>query len=294
MLEDTPPEVQRLRRSVRYLYDLQRLRIQSGNRNSRYEPDGSDPDLGDDEKEFLGATSKGLQVLEQKALREVRRALREVPVWRWLKDQKGVGPAMAGVLVSEVDIRRAQTPSALWRYCGLAVDSRDGRAERRRKKERLHYNPWLKSKVLEVLGSSFLRSSSPWREHYDNYKHRKQSTMVDKCMRCHGAGTVQAVDEEARPTPKTVTEKSRKKPKKDTKCHNCDGTGGPCVWGESDRHRHRAALRYMVKMFLLELWKAWRTLEGLPLVPDYAQAKLGRTHGEHQSLGAPVAILDPD
>ncbi len=45
-------------------------------------------------------------------------------------------------------------------------------------------------------------------------------------------------------------------------------------------HRKNMAIRYMVKMFLKDLWVAWRTLEGLPVTPDYAEAKLGLKHGE--------------
>ena len=45
-------------------------------------------------------------------------------------------------------------------------------------------------------------------------------------------------------------------------------------------HRHRAAIRYAVKMFLKDLWMEWRLLEGLPVVPDYAAAKLGMAHHE--------------
>lgn len=44
------------------------------------------------------------------------------------------------------------------------------------------------------------------------------------------------------------------------------------------------AIRYMIKMFLKDLWVAWRTLEGLPVTPDYAEAKLGMKHGEEVNL----------
>ena len=44
-------------------------------------------------------------------------------------------------------------------------------------------------------------------------------------------------------------------------------------------HKYRAAIRYTVKMFLKDLWEVWRELEGLPVVPDYAEAKLQHRHG---------------
>jgi hypothetical protein len=64
---------------------------------------------------------------------------------------------------------------------------------------------------------------------------------------------------------------------KPKKCWNCDGVGkGP--WGKGDGHRHQAAMRYMVKQFLLDFWTAWRKAEGLPVVDSYAEGKLGLKH----------------
>jgi hypothetical protein len=43
-------------------------------------------------------------------------------------------------------------------------------------------------------------------------------------------------------------------------------------------HQHKAATRYMVKMFLKDLYVAWRTLEGLPVREPYQEEYLGRKH----------------
>lgn len=43
-------------------------------------------------------------------------------------------------------------------------------------------------------------------------------------------------------------------------------------------HQHKAAIRYMVKMFLRDLYVAWRTLEGLPVRPPYGEEYLGQKH----------------
>lgn len=34
-----------------------------------------------------------------------------------------------------------------------------------------------------------------------------------------------------------------------------------------------------IRIFLQDLYNAWRRLEGLPVAPDYATAKLGFAHG---------------
>jgi hypothetical protein len=41
------------------------------------------------------------------------------------------------------------------------------------------------------------------------------------------------------------------------------------------QHRHQMAIRYIVKIFLIDLHVAWRQMEGLPLSQPYHVAKLG-------------------
>jgi len=42
-------------------------------------------------------------------------------------------------------------------------------------------------------------------------------------------------------------------------------------------HIHRAAMRYMIKQFLADLWVTWRELEGLPIREPYCFEKQGHT-----------------
>jgi len=48
-------------------------------------------------------------------------------------------------------------------------------AERPTKGEKLHYNKFLKTKLVGVMGSCLLKANSPWRKFYDDYKHRLKS-----------------------------------------------------------------------------------------------------------------------
>lgn len=45
-----------------------------------------------------------------------------------------------------------------------------------------------------------------------------------------------------------------------------------------DGHRHNAAKRYMIKMFLKDFWVKWREVEGLPVRPSYQEEYLGHKH----------------
>lgn len=43
-------------------------------------------------------------------------------------------------------------------------------------------------------------------------------------------------------------------------------------------HRDKAAKRYMIKMFIKDLYVIWRTIEGLPVREPYQVEYLGHTH----------------
>jgi len=151
----------RLRRAVRSFYDLQRLRIQTGNRDS------DRAELTDDDRQFMSAQSDGLETLEKLALKEISAILKGIPIYKWLKQQKGCGPTMSGVLLAEIDITRAETCSSIWKYAGLDVDTRTGKARRGEKGVKRCWNSFLKTKVVGVLGSCMLKANSPWRKCYD-------------------------------------------------------------------------------------------------------------------------------
>jgi ribosomal protein S10 len=193
---------------------------------------------------------------ETQTVRDIARALRDVDIWtEFLEDVTGVGPSMAGVIISEMDPHKAPYPSSFWSYAGLDVVDGEGRS---RKKEHmktveyvnsdgeedtrksLGYNPFLKTKLMGVLGPSFLRASSDYRDHYDRYRHRKETD--------------------------------------------------PDWDDASDGHLHQASLRYMVKQFLIDLHIKWRDLEDLPVSKPYHAAKQGkRTHDREATLG----VTDP-
>tara|TARA_B100000676_G_scaffold245923_1_gene248546 strand:+ start:1413 stop:2285 length:873 start_codon:yes stop_codon:yes gene_type:complete len=281
-----------VRNTVRGIYDIQKLRIQCGNRvvanfkaKLGQQPSATEDQMPDESIDLLVHLRRSHKLIteaiaasprlrkfpgdelisdqaeyslitqyvdlydqESKQFKMLERFLRNVPLWtNFLKDVTGCGPAMAGVILSEIDIHKAEYPSSIHAYAGLDVAS-DGRGRSKRKehlteqsyldsegnektKMGITFNPFLKTKLMGVLGSSFIKQSPDkckYRKIYDNYKHRLEH------MDAHA-------------------EKSK-------------------------GHRHNMATRYMIKMFLNDLYNAWRTLEGLPVALTYQEAKLGKTH----------------
>jgi hypothetical protein len=275
---------------VRGAYDIQKLRIQMGNRivgnfkaKLGQEPSSPETELGAEETKILDnlrahfkkitdgvktfprqANFKGDEVisdytelcliaqytdLEAEEARHFSRLgniLRDYPIYtEFLEKVRGIGPAMAGVIVSEIDITKCKYASSLWAYAGLDV-APDGRG-RSKKKEHLieveytdkdgkpatrvgiTFNPFLKTKLMGVLAGSFLRSGNKeYGAIYTNYKSRLENHEIHK-----------------------------------------EKTKG---------HRHNMALRYMVKRFLCDLYANWRKLEGLPVESEYHEGKLGHKH----------------
>lgn len=306
------PNKDKIKNAVRFFYDLQKLRMQSSNRSKKKTDTIA---LDDDDKAFLSKTGKGLETLEKEALKEVIRLIDGHPVYEHLKGIRGIGPTMTGALLSEVDITRANTVSQLWAYHGLAVGP-DGKAVGPKKGEKLGYNPWLKAKMLKVLGESFIKACSyepdlgycvsvpdrdednkiktykneqgktkrvmikvplpkgevPYRKYYDDRKHRRENTFVKVCMACEGSGKVVRILREEETTP------GEKKTRKKIECPNCEGGKKKPQWGASQEHRHKDAVRYMIKTFLMDLWVFWRKSEGLDTRAPYAEEYLGKVH----------------
>ena len=282
-----------LKTIVRGAYDIQKNRIQTGNRlvaNFKAKlgqaPSEKEDTIDADGQQILAnlrrshklltegvatfprqATFKGDEVIssytelclvanyleleeqEKTHFRRLGNILKDYPIYNnFLAGVVGVGPAMAGVVISEIDITKAEYPSSLHKYAGLDVAS-DGQGRSRRKehledseyvdadgvvqtKKGITFNPFLKTKLVGVLGSSFVKQSPDkckYRKVYDDYKHRIENMDAHK-------------------------EKSK-------------------------GHRHNMAVRYMIKIFLIDLYNEWRALEGLPVAPTYTEAKLGKVHG---------------
>lgn len=169
------------------------------------------------------------------------------PMWSaFFEGVKGCGPLMAGICLAYLDPYKARHASSFWRYCGLDVvydeksgtmrgngrwhtevreyQAKDGTTQ---EKNSLTYNPFVKTKIVEVLVGSFLKVG-------DNYYSR-----IYRDLRNRRASA-----------------------------------------GDSPVVQHRRASRYCAKMFLRDMWVVWRELEGLPVSEPYEVAKLGhKPHG---------------
>jgi len=109
-------------------------------------------------------------VMEAYANADIKRITEDMEIVSRMTKVVGIGPILSAQLVAQIDITKAETVSALWRYCGYGV-TEEGNAERRTKGERIHYNPIVKTLCWNIA-VSFLRKSSPYRVLYDSAKEK--------------------------------------------------------------------------------------------------------------------------
>jgi hypothetical protein len=270
---------------VNSCYDIQKLRIQAGNRivanfRSKIEIDPSKKPTDAETKKILNLLKKEYRSItesavkitrrfkpgniitdyaelllmhqfdtllnaEKKMFRDLEKSIHGIDIWEdYLKGVKGVGPAMAGIIIAYIDIYKAKYVSSLWRFSGLDVaEDLKGRSRRKehlreyeytnkdgevKTKLGITFNPILKTKLIGVLGPSFIKQQGDYAEIYYNYKNRLINRDDLK---------------EAKPI-----------------------------------HIHNMAIRYMVKQFLADLFIEWKNIKGLPVPLPYHEAKLGLKH----------------
>lgn len=156
----------------------------------------------------------------------------------------------------------------------------------------ISFNPYLKTKLIGVLGGSFLKGAV-------TLLNGERVSKVDRL-----ALAIRLGFDAGKAKPSITTHKNA-----DAYLNSLDGYSvvteysrfGEVYYGYRDRknainarlpdnekltpiHIHNQAIRYMTKEFLRELHIVWRHLEGLPNYEPYETAKLGYNHKRNQWL----------
>jgi hypothetical protein len=202
----------------------------------------------------------------------------------WLKGVKGVGAIAAGWIISEYDIHIASTVSKMWQYTGLNPNLIRGKKRIAKDKYKPEhgqivselkdtetgeisdyivqtnemirgdkltagfiapFNKRLRVALVGVLADGFIKAQNEYcMKYYYPYKQRLEQSEI-------------------------LTEEITKK-----------GSAPKQIkWSDCKKaHRDRAAKRYMIKMFLADLYANWRRIEGLEVRPTYHEEKLGHKH----------------
>jgi hypothetical protein len=279
---------------------------------------------------------------EDQQFNKLEKLLKGIPIYdNFLSQVVGCGRAMSAVIISEIDIHKAEYPSSLHKYAGLDVcrigkytdelgkehtvpadeidafyDENDpsvvymahGRypcvlvGVGRSKKDyclvqkeyttaegntafrsSITFSPFLKTKLIGVLGGSFLKAGKILVEGIVIGGARRLEMAETLGFKKPSGGNAESLKNavleflEFRGYEVKIQHSNYGKIYYDYKFRI---QNMPEHMDKSDGHRHNMAVRYAVKRFLIDLYSTWRALEGLPVAEEYSIAKLGMVHGK--------------
>lgn len=262
-------ESQEIRLLTDSFYEIQNLRIQIGNRIAMLKRDYEINEQNANELHDM--VSARMLDTEKEIEKRVRKFVKSVPVYaEWIQPEvKGVSELLAGSLIAGIqDIGRFDTVSKLWKYCGVGINP-DGDIQKRKRGERINYNPFLKTTCWKI-GESFVKISDRgfYGEMLRLYKDREVSKLTKQNVTIMESGKADNLKElKLRQEGKwTFPEGCRDIAAK--KLLRTVDLGDTISQGQV----HARAKRKAVKLFLSHLWTVWREIEGLPVLAPYINA----------------------
>jgi len=269
----TTEKMEELKLLVSTYYAIQKERIQTGNRVKALERSGVQKYTAADLHEHL---DEKLKDVEDWIAGKVGDRLESIDIHNaWLRHVPGVGPILAGGLISVIDpISRFEKPSALWKYAGLHVV--DGKAPKKARGTKLEWNPFLRT-LCWKLGDSFVKAGGYYRNTYDGARQKEDNKAPFRIPIRDAQGYLLVEDIGKIKEGTMIGSENFSEFKKQAK-----GKDNVLVT-MTDLHKFNRAKRKAVKLFIAHLWAIWRDLEGLPTRVPYVVEKLG-----HEIIPAPT------
>jgi hypothetical protein len=275
-----------LRLKVKMFYDLQSMRIIAAGRTAPKAEDGA-VQLHEADKFILTLRAQELDKAEKNALRDVSDHLESISVYVDVFSDKtkyrGIGPTLWGVILSEFDVER-DTVSKWWSFAGLVpvparrcgtchriVESSDPGGFVHKVAQRRFAKPdpsGATPKPVEIkCPHKLLSEHQTYASGHSARPVRGEKNKYNAWLRTKLCGVL---------APCLIKLGSPWRKFYDDYKHRLQSKHGG--WGTSDAHRHAAAMRYMVKMLLVDIHSSWRHHEGLPVRPPYSEEYLGKKH----------------
>jgi len=192
---------------------------------------------------------------EKKLMKDIQRYVEDFPLYQnFLKHVNGCGPAMSACIISCFDPYKAKHVSSFWKYAGLDVIDGEGRSKKKRHQIVEKYvdkNQDIDWK-FSISYNAFLKAKLCGVLATSFLRAGKDSSKYNTIYYNYK---------------ERISNNERHKEK-------------------SDGHRHAMAMRYMIKMFVADVWVQMRSIEELPVTKPYHEAKLGLVHGGTESKAA--------
>ena len=254
-LKDMEMSRDNLRKLVQVRYDYQDLRIRTSNRLSK-KADGSnqnkdDAILPEDKIPQIRSLLDTSKDMEDEIEAAIKSEVEKFPIYtEFLSKVKGCGPSLSAILISSIDINKAVYASKMVQYAGLNPGMQKGKRKD------------ADGNIIET--DELVRGDRPTKGYllpYNAFLKTKLMGVLAGCMLKANSQYKIYYDnmkERLSNSDKSVNGKTDRKWK-----------------DESKSHINMAAQRYMIKMFLQDLYGVWRELEGLPVRRPYQEEYLG-------------------
>lgn len=301
-------DVTAIRMMVRLREDFQAMRKRMDNRIGR-KADGTEQNI--EEREFIpedlimfAGFADVAKSQEMEIEKNLKSMLKRFPVYnKWMKDVKGVGPIAAGWILGEFDIHEATTVSKMWQFAGLnpsmvegkkRIENEDGtfsyiptgkmiRGDKMTPGFVAPFNKRLRTALVGVLADGFIKAGFNWtactEEQFnqlpEEYRSRREKNKI-KDVPCQLSFS----------SPYTklyfnYKQRLEHSENQTTAISKKGADPASIKWKDCSKgHRDRAAKRYMIKMFLKDLYAEWRKIEGLPVREPYQDEYLGHKHNK--------------
>ena len=216
--------------------------------------------------------------MELKAENKLAGLLSSFPMWTdCLSQVSGVGPVIGATLIAKIDIFKTNSPGSLIRFFGLTVED-DGKGTSKRREHNVPmefinskgelaykwgtgYDPQKQSFAISKIGDSFKKrgSANPYGIAYRQKK--KQYALAERF------GIKDA--------------KSKGGLLRDKEGRHVPNKG----------HIDKAAIRWMCKIFLIDLWLFWAAFEGVPIKASYYARYINPLHNGRNEWDLMVSRL---
>jgi hypothetical protein len=227
---------------VELYYDCQHTRIQHANKD-RTEPPS-------ELAQWLDFWNHAGETVIQGALKRWVESDDSPAECKWAYDQIGIGPVIASGLAAHIDVVKAPSISAVWKFAGLAPGY-----DRKVKGQKLPYNARLKVLCWKA-SESFVKVSAKEGATYGKlYAEFKREEIARNESGKYAAAAAREL------TAKKIRDKE---------------TRAKLEAGRlTDAHLHARAKRRAVKVFLGKYWTVGRESRGLPIRECYAIGVMG-------------------
>jgi len=260
-----------IRNAIEVYYDMQDIRIRTGNRKSAVAREelkkmkeeaiqnGKSVDTIDCEQPvYLQYIENQFKETETTISKFLGYYAKSHPIGKWMLSIKGVGPVIAAGMLAYIDIKKCNTAGSIWNYAGW-----DGSRKVRTAGQKITWNP--KFRVLcWKLGESFVKTSNNKDDIYGHLYREKKSWY-------------EAKNEAGGFAEKAAEELKLKKYGKDTEAYKWYSNGKL-----PPAHINAMAKRFAVKIFLSHLFEIWYEYDRGAKAPNpFVQDHLGHVHIIH-------------